>query len=79
MRRSWILSILDVVTVIGIDQAGLLAALNDTAFDDIEDCLHAVCAADLVLDYIVTRNVKDFAGSAVPSVTPTDFLAKLNK
>lgn len=59
------MEVIDFVTIIGIDEAKLLAALNDNEFDNIEDCLQAVCAEDLGLDYIVTRNVKDFAGSSV--------------
>ena len=76
-RRTRILGILDFVKVIGIDINKLLAALNDNGFDDIEDCLQAACAADLGLDYIVTRNVKDFGGSKILAITPKEFLAKL--
>lgn len=76
-RKSAILSILKLFTVIGIDRDKLVAALNDPAFNDIEDCLQAVCAADQGIDYIVTRNIKDFSGSSVPPVTPETFLTKL--
>ena len=27
-------------------------------------------------DYILTRNIKDFAGSIVPAITPADFLKR---
>lgn len=70
--------ILSVLTVIGIDEAKLLAVLNDPDFSDLEDCLQAVCAADYGLDYIVTRDRKDFAGSTVPAIAPPEFLALIN-
>ncbi len=76
-RKSAILSILKLFTVIGIDRDKLISALNNTDFDDIEDCLQAVCAADQGIDYIITRNIKDFSGSSVPPVTPKIFLTEL--
>ncbi len=76
-RKSAILSVLNLFTVIGIDRDKLIAALNNADFEDIEDCLQAVCAEDQGIDYIVTRNVKDFAGSSVPPVTPETFLNEL--
>ena len=39
-----------------------------------EDCLQMQCALSLRADYIVTRNVKDFAASEIPAVTPEEFL-----
>lgn len=76
-RKSAILSVLNLFTVIGVDRDKLIAALNNADFDDIEDCLQAVCAVDCGIDYIVTRNIKDFAGSSVPPVTPETFLSEL--
>lgn len=77
-RVSWILDILDFITVIGIDETKILAVLNYPDFSDLEDCLQAVCAADYGLDYIVTRNVKHFKSSAVPAIAPPEFLALIN-
>ena len=44
---------------------------------DFEDAVVAGIAESTKCDYVVTRNVLDFAGSPVPAVTPTDFLASL--
>jgi hypothetical protein len=41
---------------------------------DFEDALVATIAEVTGSDYIVTRNVPDFAGSSVPAMTPTEFL-----
>jgi predicted nucleic acid-binding protein len=46
---------------------------------DFEDNLHIACAMEASLDAIVTRNVKDFVGSPVPVLTPTELLALLAK
>ena len=43
-------------------------------YDDLEDCLQIQCAQNLSLNYIITRNVKDFKNSTVPAVTPEQFL-----
>jgi hypothetical protein len=41
---------------------------------DFEDALVASVAEVTGSEYIVTRNVLDFAGSPVPPITPTEFL-----
>ena len=41
---------------------------------DFEDAVVDSVAERCGASYIVTRNIKDFAGSAVPAITPTDFL-----
>lgn len=55
-------------------------ALRDEAFTDFEDALHAFNAADEAMDYIITRNEKDFTHSEVEALSPQAFLAlvKLN-
>jgi len=46
---------------------------------DFEDAMLIACAARESMDYIVTRNTAHFKGSAVPVVTPADFVKFLNK
>lgn len=41
-----------------------------------EDAVADAVAERNSADYILTRNVRDFAGSSVPAVTPTEFLKK---
>jgi len=43
---------------------------------DFEDELICVCAQRAKIDYIITRNAKDFKDSPIPAITPEDFLAK---
>lgn len=56
--------------VLGTD---IHTALTGT-LPDFEDAVADAVAQRNGADYILTRNVKDFAGSAVPAITPTDFL-----
>lgn len=51
-------------------------ALERNDFSDFEDCLQDECALQNNADYIITRNIDDFANSNVPAVTPADFLKK---
>lgn len=43
---------------------------------DFEDAVVDAVAERSGANYILTRNIKDFAGSSVPAITPTDFLKK---
>lgn len=47
-------------------------------FSDFEDALQAMAATACAADFIVTRNVRDFTLSAVPTLTPTDFLQQFS-
>ena len=58
--------------VLGTDvHTALMGTLSD-----FEDAVVDAVAQRNGADYILTRNAKDFAGSAVPAITPTDFLKK---
>ena len=43
---------------------------------DFEDAVVDAVAEWNGANYILTRNIKDFAGSSVPAITPTEFLKK---
>jgi predicted nucleic acid-binding protein len=45
-----------------------------SGISDFEDAVLAACAKRIKADYIVTRNVRDFAQSPVPAISPNDFL-----
>lgn len=44
---------------------------------DFEDELISVCAERFKIDYIITRNTKDFTNSPVPAINPEDFFTKV--
>ena len=43
---------------------------------DFEDAVVDAVAERNGASYILTRNIRDFAGSSVPAITPTEFLKK---
>jgi predicted nucleic acid-binding protein len=65
--------LLDQLQVGNLDATGLREA-RGLAFKDFEDAVVAVVAKTYGSDFIVSRNVDDFANSPVPVITPTDFL-----
>ena len=63
-------------TVIDLRETDLLRAA-DLEFSDYEDALQAVCASRAKVNYIVTRNMKDFAHSPVPAIKPGELLERI--
>ena len=59
-----------------VDKANFQRA-RQLPLKDFEDAVVAVVAEATESDYIVTRNVADFAGSPVPAITPIEFLEQL--
>ena len=49
-------------------------ALGEVTFNDLEDSLQMQCAYREDLDYILTRNIKDFRDSKIKAISPEDFL-----
>jgi predicted nucleic acid-binding protein len=59
-----------------VDKATFQRA-RELPLKDFEDAVVAVVAEATESDYIVTRNAPDFVGSAVPAITPIEFLEHL--
>ncbi len=55
----------------------LLKSFSGTS-NDLEDNLIIEMASRLDLDYIITRNLKDFRNSKVPAISPSDCLKVLS-
>ena len=77
-RRKWMSDICEFLRVEGISHEDVVKAIGMTDFKDFEDCLQDRCAEGIGADYIITRNAKDFAGSAVPAVSPEEFLEAIS-
>lgn len=45
-----------------------------TQWNDMEDCSQYYTAIREKVDYIITRNVKDFSQSEIPVLMPSEFL-----
>ncbi len=71
--KTVIAKLLNAFQVSGVDKADCLGALT-VGLSDYEDALVSVCAKKVKAEYVITRNVKDFEKSAVPAITPSDFL-----
>jgi predicted nucleic acid-binding protein len=62
--------------IVAVDENVIVPAL-DSPIKDFEDAVQAVAADIAGLDYIVTRNKRDFYQSPVPAVLPEELLEKL--
>lgn len=54
-----------------------LVRAAELQWDDFEDALQSVTANRIHADYIITRNVRDFAKSSVMAFTPSELLARI--
>jgi predicted nucleic acid-binding protein len=63
-----------VFAVAAVDHAVILRAL-DLDWPDFEDAVQMAAAAEAGVDYLVTRNTRDFRSGGVPVVTPAELLA----
>lgn len=76
--RDFIGRLLKLVEVasVGTPDARLALALP---MSDLEDGFQAAAAVAWGADFIVSRNLPDYARSPVPTISPVDFLKKLNE
>ena len=77
-RREVLTNLCSIFDVEGIDKSKLLSGLSNEDFSDFEDCLQMECAKAYEAEYIVTRNVSDYATSEIKAIEPEDYL-KLQK
>jgi predicted nucleic acid-binding protein len=54
-----------------------LAKAAELNWKDFEDAVQSVTAERIHADYIITRNVRDFANSKVMALTPSELLARI--
>lgn len=73
--RQFIATLLDLVEVAGTGTASAKHALV-LPMGDFEDALQCAAAVHAGVDYVVTRDMGDYAGSVVPAIRPADFLAQ---
>ncbi len=63
-------------TVVDLREADLIKAA-DLDFADYEDALQSVCATRANVNYIVTRNIKDFKNSTVAAINPSELIERI--
>ena len=54
----------------------IINSLN-SKFLDFEDAIQSVASSYNNIDFIITRNTKDFSNSEIKAVSPTDFLVHI--
>ena len=78
-RRTLIKNLCSIFRISDLNLDKILSAVDNEDFTDFEDCLQEECAANVMADYIVTRNPKDFEKSRVKAIEPQAFVALLQK
>jgi len=70
---DFISNLIEIIDVIGIDRQVIIESLA-SKITDFEDAVQSVSSFLNKIDYIITRNKKDFSESEVKAITPKEFL-----
>lgn len=76
-RRQFIKNLCDVFYISVLNVEKIRSAIENEAFEDFEDCLQEECAVEVMADYIVTRNPKDYKESRVKVIEPDELIKLL--
>lgn len=76
-RRRLIKNLCDVFRISDLNKEKIISAVENEEFSDFEDCLQEECAAEVMADYIVTRNSGDYRMSQVKVIEPSEFVKLL--
>jgi hypothetical protein len=63
-----------ILNILPLDDKVVALALNDDTFSDFEDRLQYFTAIEYNQDIIITRNLKDFKNSRLPTLTARQFI-----
>ena len=74
--KALLTNLLQLVKILPIDHSTIEQALNLT-YQDFEDAVQMISAVQNKLDYLITRNVKDYQPALLPVMPPADFLSLL--
>lgn len=73
-RKTLLLFLADRFEVLGEDKVHIIAALKNETWSDFEDGLQMITAKENDIDFIITRNLKDFINSEIPAISPKNFI-----
>ena len=76
-KTKIILNKLSLIFTIEDLKTGDLRKAAEMNFSDYEDAVQSACASRIKADYIITRNIRDFAGSKVAALMPAEFLERI--
>jgi predicted nucleic acid-binding protein len=74
--RAMITNLLQIVKIAKVDQSTIEQALN-LDYGDFEDAVQMISAVQCKVDYLVTRNFKDYKPALLPVIQPVDFLGTM--
>ena len=73
-RRRLIKNLCSIFRISELNLDKILSAIDNEDFTDFEDCLQEECAVNVMADYIVTRNIKDYERSKVQAILSAEFI-----
>ena len=71
-------NLIQFVDLIGIDKGIIIEALSSN-LTDFEDSIQSIASSYNGIDFIITRNTKDFKNSSIKALSPVNFLRLINK
>jgi len=71
--KSFLVNLLKIVDVCGVDKGAIIDAINSD-FKDLEDAVQHFAAKAKNIDLIITRNKNDFKHSEIKVLTPSEFI-----
>ena len=75
--RTILYNLLEFITVIAVDEDIMKKSLLSN-HKDFEDSIQIFCASTVEkMNFIVTRNTKDFKGSEIPAFNPDEIISKI--
>ena len=75
-RKKLLLLLCEHLQIISEDKNTIRQVLECEKWRDLEDGLQMQCAVNEILDYIVTRNIKDFKDSPVMPLLPEQLIER---
>jgi len=72
--KSILRKLILIVNILSLDDKIIGLALNDNTFSDFEDGLQHFTAIENGQELIITRNLKDFKNSKLPTMTAKQFI-----
>ncbi len=73
-RKELLILLCDTMEIISEDKETIRSALCNEQWMDLEDGLQMQCADKEEMDYIVTRNTRDFKMSKITAIEPERFI-----
>ena len=70
---DFIINLIEVIDVLEVNREILIISLS-SRFPDFEDAIQSFVSLANKLDYIITRNQKDYINSEIKAISPKDFL-----